>query len=248
LPSDSAVQICRGFTNAQWNELKLRLRNSDGTPKDDQAAWKCAIEIFERRVTERFLAPIEALEQADSKADVEVAENAPTDCSALPAQTEALVVVPGFAIMALCCLLAETLQSFRSKQEAPQKLGGPCPYPAGACIKAPGTTTTDALKAFLRRPAFNNSFVAEDVAVSFIRGIRNGILHEAETREWVIWRNEPAGQVVTRGGDQYVLNRTEFYRCLKAEFISYLTELRDPQSNELRFRFCKKMNDLVKAC
>ena len=248
MPAASAVQICRGFTVAQWNELKLRLRNSAGTLKEDQAAWKCAVEVFERRITERFLAPIEALEQADSKADVAVAENAPSDCSTLPAQTETLIVVPGFAIMALCCLLAETLQSFRSKQETPHKVGGPCPYPAGACIKAPGTTTTDALKAFLRRPAFKNSFLAEDVAVSFIRGIRNGILHEAETGEWVIWRNEPEGQVVTCEGDQYALNRTEFYRCLKAEFFSYLTELRDPQRNELRLRFCKKMNDLVNAC
>lgn len=228
--------------------MKLRLRNPDGTPKDDQAAWTCAVEVFERRITERFLAPIEALEKVDSKADVEVADNAPSDCSGLPAQTDALIVVPGFAIMALCCLLAETLQSFTFKQEAHPKPGGPCPYPAGACIKAPGTTTADALKAFLRRPAFKGAFAAEEVAKAFIRGIRNGILHEAETRAWVIWRNEPEDRVVAREGNRYALNRTEFYKCLKDEFRSYLRELRDPKSTDLRLHFCKKMNDLIREC
>ena len=242
------MQICRGFTVAQWNELKLRLRKPDGTLIDDQPSWECAVEVFERRVTERFLAPIEALARADSKADVEVAEDAPNDCSLLPPRTEALVVVPGFAIMALCCLLAETLQSFRSRQEVPERPAEPCLFPAGVCIKGPVTTTTDALKAFLRRPSFKNAFAKDEIAAAFIKGIRNGILHEAETRAWVIWRDEPAGQILAQEGDGYALNRTEFYGCLKAEFLAYVKELRDPNEEELRLRFYKKMNDLVKEC
>jgi hypothetical protein len=45
----------------------------------------------------------------------------------------------------------------------------------------------------------------------------------------------------------YAVNRTEFYRALKSEFEKYLQELRLPASKDLRKRFVKKMNDIVKV-
>jgi len=96
------------------------------------------------------------------------------DCSTLPRKGEA--VVPGFAIMALCCLLAETLQSFRCKQDVVHTPEERCSYPEGPCIIVPQTTTVDAFKAFLKRPAFNGAFTDEQVASSFVNGVRNGIL------------------------------------------------------------------------
>lgn len=241
---DETVQICRGFSVAQWRRLNTRLTNQDGGNSEDQEAWRCAVEVFERRIHERFLSCIEALESADSKSDISIGDEAAADCSTLPLKNEA--VVPGFAIIALCCLLAETLQSFRSKQEVLPTERERCSYPAGPCISAPRTTTVDAFKAFLMRPAFKGAFDDERIASSFVNGVRNGILHEAETRKWVIWRSEPENHIVAKKEKGYALNRSEFYRALRSDFIEYLRELQNPQSETLRSRFRKKMNDMIK--
>src|SRR2546428_11046466 len=128
-----SIQICRGFTDEQWKGLRKRL--DDG----DESAWNCAIEVFERRITERFFTCIEALLNADSKLHVDAQPGAPPDCSTLPNDGAKRAVVPGFAIMALCCLLAETLQSFRESPAQVAAPTGPCTFPAGPCIK-PSTT------------------------------------------------------------------------------------------------------------
>jgi hypothetical protein len=112
--------------------------------------------------------------------------------------------------------------------------------------KVPHSTTAVAFKAFLRRPTFGGAFADEKVASSFVNGVRNGILHEAETRNWVIWRSEPQEQIVAKEGKGYALNRSTFYRALKNEFAEYLEELRDAKSVELRSRFRKKMNAIAK--
>lgn len=214
---------------------------------NDEAAWSCAVEVFERRIRERFLSCIEALADADSRLDIEVPPGAPPDCSTLPDDGGKRVLVPGFAIMALCCLLIETLQAFREAPSRPIQVVGPCLYPNGDCIR-PASSTTDLFRSFLRLPAFRGEFDDDEVARSFIRGVRNGILHEAETREWIIWRNEPEGRILAPRGDGYVLNRSEFYSTLKLEFAQYLQELRDPHNAAMRGRFLKKMNDIEKEC
>lgn len=77
-------------------------------------------------------------------------------------------------------------------------------------------------------------------------GVRNGIFHEAETRGWVIWRDDPVDQILASEGDGYALNRTLFYQALKTEFEGYIKELRDPTNSTLRSRFVKKLTDVVK--
>jgi hypothetical protein len=147
--------------------------------------------------------------------------------------------------MALCCLLIDTLQGFREKPTHPAVPTGPCGFPTGNCIKPP-PGTSDQFKSFLRRPAFDNAFTDDKLASKFVSGIRNGILHEAETRKWVIWRDEPVGRIVAPEEDGYALNRTLFYAAVKAEFESYLQELRDPSNQALRRRFKRKMDDIFK--
>lgn len=239
------TQICRGFTDDQWLGLKKCLIQN-GVIQNDEAAWDCAINVFERRITERFLSCIEALQEADSRADVEVRPGAPPDCSTLPKDTDTSVVVPGFAIMGLCCLLIETLASFREAAVSPPA-SGPCTYPEGQCIR-PQPSGGKLIREFLQRPSFNGAFADGNVAKDFVRGIRDGILHEAETRHWVIWREEPKGRIVERRGERYWLNRTAFYQALRHEFQDYLGDLRDSQKADLRKRFIKKMDDIVKSC
>jgi hypothetical protein len=77
-----------------------------------------------------------------------------------------------------------------------------------------------------------------------VNGIRNGILHEAEIRRWVIWRDEPVNQIVAPEGDGFALNRSLFYKAVRGEFDAYLRDLGEPSNALLRDRFKKKMNDL----
>lgn len=109
-------------------------------------------------------------------------------------------------------------------------------YPEGNCIK-PSPATAERFKRFIQRPAFGDTFKDEEIAREFVKGIRNGILHEAETRKWVIWRDEPSGLIAEREQNGFALNRTLFYRAVKEEFESYLQQLREPSSIELRNRF-----------
>jgi hypothetical protein len=223
-----AVTLCRGFTVEQWRMLRKRL-DVAGALTQDETAWNCAIDIFARRVRERFLSCIEALQRADSRSDKAVAHGAPADCSTLPNDGDTAIVVPGFAIMALCCLLVETLQSFREQPGQAAALGG----------------DMGKFKRFLKRPSFGLAFQEDEVAEGFYKGVRNGILHDAETRHCVIWRDEPEDKIIEKHGDQYALNRELFYGALKAEFESYLREIRSPHSAELRCRFVDKMDELV---
>lgn len=202
------------------------------------------MDVFERRIRERFLSCIEALEKADSRARIEVQPGAPPDCSTLPKDDGRQIVVPGFAIMALCCLLIETLQSFRETPQSSGPVVGPCSYPNGPCIR-PQAPTKELFKKFLRMPAFRGEF-HEKIAGDFVDGIRHGIMHEAETRGWVIRRDEPEGRILEPRGHGYALNRTEFCRALKTEFENYIQQLRDPGRQALRKRFLKKMDDIVK--
>jgi hypothetical protein len=153
------ADLCFGFTSTDWQNLVGRLDH-------DETAWAEAIRVFERRMKERFFTCIDALISADTKRDSQSLPS-PNDAHWLPDAH----CIPGFSIMALCCLVIETMQGFRE---------GPSP------------NTTEQFIKFLRRPAFGEAFTEEKIATCFVKGIRHGILHEAETRRWVIWREEPS--------------------------------------------------------
>jgi hypothetical protein len=222
------ANLCFGFRKSEWETLKEKF--DDG----DDEAWAQAIGVFERRIRERFLNCINALFVADTKSDLQPPESRHSENC-----------LPGFSIMALCCLLIDTLQGFREKPPYLDTPAGPCTFPSGSCIKPP-QGTTEQFKSFLRRPAFGDAFKDEALASKFVSGIRNGILHEAETRKWVVWRDEPVGQIVATKEDGFALNRTLFYEAVKREFESYLRELREPSNQALRQRFMKKMDDICK--
>ena len=77
----SDFRISPNFKSSKWNELDLRAK--------DSLDWKVAVDIFEDRIEGRFLKQIEILA---NKSDRKIRE------------------FSGFAIMALDCLLIETLQ------------------------------------------------------------------------------------------------------------------------------------------
>jgi hypothetical protein len=214
------TQVCRGFTVDQWSRLRPNL------DADEASAWRIAVDVFERRLRERYLSSIDALIDADSgaSADVKVVSNAPADGSTLPAES---AVVPGFAIVALTCLLIETLQSF---------------------IVGASPKTQDQFQAFLKRKSFGGAFTDVAIASSFVKGVRHGIFHEGETRNWLLWRSEPeSGLVEALGNGRYALNRTAFYAVVRQEFEDYCAVLRNGDVG-LRKPFRKQMDAMIGKC
>jgi hypothetical protein len=107
-------------------------------------------------------------------------------------------------------------------------------------------TKPNAFREFLRRPSFQNAFDDPKVARDFIRGIRDGILHEGETRGWIIWREEPEGEIVSELDGKRVLNRKLFCTALRSEFDSYGEELNDAKNVALRDRFIEQFDGILK--
>lgn len=214
------VQICRGFGHKDYERLSSRFK--DGVVQPDEAARRRAVRIFARRMRERFFSCIRALERADSRLEpIEIPDDPNPDRPVPDEQA----VTPGFAIMGLCCLLVETLTLFLSLE---------------------GKTDKERFIRFLQLPSFKESFSDPDLAQAFWDGVRNGILHEAETRKWLIWRDRPEGQMVDKRNELFILNRTLFLAALRREYAGYLRVLRSQQEIALKTTFVKRMNQIVK--
>lgn len=147
--------------------------------------WFRAIEAFRLRIEERFLKPVRAILSFSRS---------------------------GFAILALDCLLVETLQqAIEGVQSTPR--GAAAPY----------------FKAFLNRPAFRGAF--DDTSAELFRdAIRNGILHQAEVKGSSLVRRDGPVVRVTPGGDGVIVNPVLFHCCLEGAFQDYIEELKQPGS------------------
>jgi hypothetical protein len=137
--------------------------------------------------------------------------------------------VPGFAIVGLCCLLLETLYLFQNGSSARSERNG------------------EVFRKILNWPCFNQTFSEESDSESFYKGIRCGILHNAETRHWVVRTGDPKGKIAERRDSVYVLNRSVFLEVVKAEFENYLQNLRaegELSNGQLRKNFRENMDVL----
>ncbi len=82
----------------------------------------------------------------------------------------------------------------------------------------------------------------------FENGIRNGILHQTKTREWIIRRDSPENRIIACEAKPYMLNRTLFCNELRTWFKSYIGELRQRDANVLRRNFINGMKHIVERC
>ena len=189
--------IAPGYTVADWKKLDLDSGNSSD--------WCEAIKILDARITGRYLDPVDKLIEYEEPIDPEKRRF-------------------GFTILAIDCLLIETLQAFRDGK------------------------TTGTKKMFVKfltgRSSFSKYF-DEKSACRFCDNFRNGILHEAETRSGGrVWS---VGQLLDNTGTGMTINRTKFHEALKSELGSYLDELRDTNNANLRQNFRNQMDSVVKG-
>ena len=112
----------------------------------------------------------------------------------------------GFAALALDCLLIETLVAFQA-----------------------GHRTRDTETAYVSLlTGSKHFFLDEDTARSFYENVRNGILHDAETRrKWIIRKREPRNKIVEKDSQgNFMLNRTMFHNALKAELDDWVSRMK----------------------
>jgi hypothetical protein len=166
----------------------------------DETDWQRAIGIFVDRIETRFLGFIRLIERREHS---------------------------GFVVMALDCLLIETLEQFyKGVPETPFK------------------KSKDYFMNFLTTSSFGK-FFSQASAEVFYRQIRCGILHQAEIKgdsRILITRGKPLVTPSKHGG--LIINRKLFHGQLVKEYEDYVSRLRrnDPPDQDLRSKFREKMN------
>ncbi len=196
MDNQHVIEIAPGIKASQWTQLDLDDPNS--------LDWGKAIQIFEKRIEDRYITPVDLLIEAEREKS--------------PKQRRF-----GFTILAIDCLLVETLQAFREG------------------MKDTRNKSKVMFRTFLTsRPEFMTSFTTRSIAERFYDDFRCGVLHQAEikgkSRVWSV------GNLATTSQDSLTVNRTKFHAALKIEFRRYLKELSDSEEIKLRENFRTKMN------
>jgi hypothetical protein len=189
------MDIAPDIPREKFTELNL---NSPDSPD-----WQEAIKIFRSRIKNRFIDPIEIIINNDNPEKPKY----------------------GFAVLAIDCLLIETLQAFRD-----------------------GLIDTDkkskiAIRLFLTKsPSFKQHF-DKITSKKFYYHFRCGILHQGETQYNSLVTTSSKKPMVTwnKKNNEMIINRRIFHEALMKDFDSYINDLEDKKNTELRNHFLRKM-------
>jgi len=189
--------------------------------------WPRMIQIFKDRMEFRYFGAINAMIAAD--------QHQPTRRY-------------GFAILALDCLLLETLHQFYKGFKESRGNGHPV---VGTKREI---TRRGSIGQFFCEFLMQSSFVFKSffeaepgAAIIFYQDIRCGILHSGETQKATLIRVhkyiEDQNKLFEMIGEEegIILYRDTFQRLLDQEFAEYCTKLKDENQKELRRKFVKKM-------
>jgi hypothetical protein len=147
----------------------------------------------------------------------------------------------GFAIMALCCLLIETLQCYRrglpSSHNGELKCLSKLPSNKGEYSLADPLkeTSQNVFIEFFQHEDHQKYFTNIDGKV-FYREIRCGLLHQAQTKGG--WRLLRTGKFWDT--DQMSINRDEFSQRLRECFDGYLKLLQESEWDEEIWKSARK--------
>lgn len=190
------MYIAPGVTADEFKQLNLE----DNQSRD----WDKAVEIFKTRIASRYLEPVDLLIEKDN------------DRSSMDRRY-------GFTILAIDCLLIETLQSFRE-----------------GFTDSKGKSKDMFVNFLTQRENFKDYF-RKDNAERFYYDFRCGILHQAEIMgNYLLWS---VGSLVGQDANgNSTLNRTEMHELIKKEVDLYCEELRNNSNLSIRKNFKTKMN------
>jgi len=198
---DFSTEFASNFTFARYHELREDLIADE---RRAAAAWEELIGAVERRMNERFLTPINQLARFDDE--------------------DILPYRPGFAILALDCLVIDTIQSLREGR-----------------AKTVAVSPAYSFKTFLKSDRFSE-FKPKDRG-DFFGYVRNAILHNGETRNgWKI-RIDTESMIESVSGTK-TINRRLFHSAVEAEFRDLLDLVRSGDA-ETRKSFLRRLDAMA---
>ena len=187
------MHIAPGVLADEW-------KNLDFASPD---AWATGIAIFERRIRGRFTDAVDFLISDDKP-------RPPTERRW------------GFAVLAIDCLLVETIEAFRQ-----------------GLTNTKGKSKDLSVKFLTERPAFKG-FFTQDIATRFYYEFRCGMAHNAQVfGNGLVWS---VGALLSVDNGRITVNRTAFHQALLAELKTYLGELSSGTDVSLRSNFKTKMD------
>ncbi|GEM_PF-549221 len=134
----------------------------------------------------------------------------------------------GFVVLAIDCLLAETIQQFRDGIIRDEGIG----------------KSKELITKFLEGRQFQPDFDST-ARTAFFEDIRCGLLHQAEARKmWLIRRRQPGMLGAVGGGKGYIIDVERFHAALKDSLDEYVQLISQPDSSQLRSSLWRKMNDI----
>jgi len=133
----------------------------------------------------------------------------------------------GFAVLALDCIVLESLWGFMNGKSLPKG------------------QERDVYRNILKGSRFGWTDKQCD---DFREFVRNGLMHDAETRKgWRVEKSIPRYSIIDQskhGG--YRINRTMFHEALKAAVADWIKELRRGQDSDLRENMRHRMDQIIK--
>ena len=199
---DPSIEIASGFTIGDYHALRRRLNANQPTVLE----WTRVLGALRARLYERFVDPIRRLERCDKQ--------------------DPLPMRPGFAILALDCLLIDTIQSFREGRATTGEVSPALSF-----------------KTFLRDGADFSEFNSAD-RDDFFKYVRNGLLHNGETREnWKVRIDTP--RLLTK--DPVTGSRTINRRLFHAAVLGELRRLQHEIAtgpDVARTQFLRRMDSI----
>jgi len=192
---------------SDWKSLDL----SDPNGSD----WRTAVEIFSNRIYGRFLAPVESIIK---NPDHQIQE------------------FSGFVVVAIDCLLIETLNQFYNGLDQTTGSG------------------SDAFWDFFQGSRhFKKHFDTKQKANIFYSHFRCGILHQAQTKKLSKIRIGMSTMVQPNATGKLqqglIVDRQRFHQALLDEIEDYKERLENPTSQaglDLRKNFIRKMSYIAK--
>ena len=167
--------------------------------------WPLMVCIFKDRISGRFLEPIKLIEQ-----------------------DAAIGPFAGFSILALDCLLIETLNQFYQGLD-----------------ETPKDHKKQFWLFFKGSEYFKKHFTRKSAEV-FYSHVRCGLLHQAQTKRQTFIRADQPAMIQTSNSNisnGIIVDRMKFHQALEQEIASYVTKLErgSEADSDLRANFLKKM-------
>lgn len=195
-----------GPLNLDDISISPKYRSSHWQKAHADSDWDSMVEIFRDRIESRFLKPIRLI-----------------------AEHHDIGEFSGFSILALDCLIIETLNQFYSGLDET----------AGAHNKA--------FWNFFKSSEFFKNHFSRKKAFTFYSHYRCGILHQAQTKRKSVVRIDQKTMIQSVEGnisEGLIVDRSKFHEAVENEISSYMERLKrgGEENAELRSNFVKKMN------